>query len=96
MERPPALQLELVREFVIAGHGNLDRVTEMLVDEPALRRDDHLPRVAMSIAFGRATRHEYVHDERCMIGAHRLADSTIGDHDVVAHQAVIDRNTQEW
>ncbi|WP_374688484.1 ankyrin repeat domain-containing protein [Promineifilum sp.] len=30
------LDKDLVREFVIAGHGNLARVREMLADEPAL------------------------------------------------------------
>ncbi len=35
-ERPPALQPEQVREFVIAGHGNLERVKAMLADEPGL------------------------------------------------------------
>lgn len=36
MERPPALAPELVRDFVIAGHGNLEKVKEMLGQEPAL------------------------------------------------------------
>lgn len=36
MERPPALASELVRDFVIAGHGNLEKVKEMLGQEPAL------------------------------------------------------------
>lgn len=35
-ERPPALQPEQVREFVIAGHGNLERVKAMLAEEPGL------------------------------------------------------------
>lgn len=35
-DRPPALNGEQVREFVIAGHGNFDRVKEMLVEEPGL------------------------------------------------------------
>jgi len=35
-DRPPALQGEQVREFVIAGHGNLARVKEMLAEEPGL------------------------------------------------------------
>ena len=35
-ERPPALDGDKVREFVIAGHGNLDRVKEMLAEEPGL------------------------------------------------------------
>lgn len=34
--RPPALSPELVKEFVIAGHGNLDRVKELLAQEPGL------------------------------------------------------------
>ena len=36
MERPPALEPASVREFVIAGHGNLERVQEMLAEEPGL------------------------------------------------------------
>ncbi|MBZ0299358.1 MAG: ankyrin repeat domain-containing protein [Anaerolineae bacterium] len=36
MERPPALAAEKVREFVIAGHGNLERVQEMLAEQPGL------------------------------------------------------------
>jgi len=35
-ERPPRLDLDLVREFVIAGHGNLDRTRELLDRQPAL------------------------------------------------------------
>lgn len=35
-DRPPALNGELVREFVIAGHGNLERVQEMLAEQPGL------------------------------------------------------------
>lgn len=35
-DRPPALQGEQVREFVIAGHGNYERVKEMLTEEPGL------------------------------------------------------------
>jgi hypothetical protein len=34
--RPPALPAELVQEFVGVAHGNLDRVTELLAQEPAL------------------------------------------------------------
>ncbi len=34
--KPPALNPELVREFVIAGHGNLDRVKALLAQEPGL------------------------------------------------------------
>jgi hypothetical protein len=34
--KPPALSPDLVKEFVIAGHGNLDRVKEMLAQEPGL------------------------------------------------------------
>lgn len=35
-DRPPALPGERVREFVIAGHGNWERVKEMLAEEPGL------------------------------------------------------------
>jgi Ankyrin repeat len=35
-EKPPALAAEQVREFVIAGHGNLERVKEMLAEHPRL------------------------------------------------------------
>ena len=35
-DRGPRLDLDLVREFVIAGHGNLDRTRELLVQQPAL------------------------------------------------------------
>ena len=35
-DRPPALNGDRVREFVIAGHGKLDRVKEMLAEEPGL------------------------------------------------------------
>ncbi len=34
--RPPALNPDLVKEFVIAGHGNLDRVKELLAQVPGL------------------------------------------------------------
>jgi hypothetical protein len=34
--KPPALSDELVKEFVGAGHGNLDKVKEMLAKEPGL------------------------------------------------------------
>jgi hypothetical protein len=34
--RPTALPAELVQEFVGVAHGNLDRVTELLAQEPAL------------------------------------------------------------
>ncbi|MCG3118248.1 MAG: hypothetical protein ALAOOOJD_00411 [bacterium] len=34
--KPPALPPDLVKEFVIAGHGNLDRVKEMLAQQPGL------------------------------------------------------------
>lgn len=34
--RPPALPLELVRDFVGAGHGNLDKVKSMLDEHPTL------------------------------------------------------------
>lgn len=33
---PPTLDTDLVREFVIAGHGDLARVRELLAEEPAL------------------------------------------------------------
>jgi hypothetical protein len=35
-DRGPRLDLDLVREFVIAGHGNLDRTRELLEQQPAL------------------------------------------------------------
>lgn len=35
-EKLPPLKLELVKEFVTAGHNNLDRVKEMLANEPGL------------------------------------------------------------
>lgn len=35
-QKPPALKPELVKEFVGAGHGNLDKVKEMLAAEPGL------------------------------------------------------------
>jgi hypothetical protein len=35
-ERPPRLDSDLVRDFVIAGHGNLDRTRELLDQHPAL------------------------------------------------------------
>jgi hypothetical protein len=35
-EKPPALKPELVKEFVIAGHGNLEKVKQMLSEEPGL------------------------------------------------------------
>ena len=34
--KPPALSPDLVKEFVIAGHGNLDKVKQMLDKEPGL------------------------------------------------------------
>lgn len=34
--KPPPLVADLVREFVIAGHGNLPRVKDMLATEPRL------------------------------------------------------------
>jgi hypothetical protein len=34
--KPPALAPELVKEFVGAGHGNLDKVKQMLAAEPGL------------------------------------------------------------
>jgi hypothetical protein len=39
--RPPALDADLVREFVAVGHGNLDRVKELLAQEPALLNAAH-------------------------------------------------------
>ncbi|HSS52982.1 MAG TPA: ankyrin repeat domain-containing protein [Thermoanaerobaculia bacterium] len=35
-DRGPRLDSDLVRQFVIAGHGNLDVVKEMLAQQPAL------------------------------------------------------------
>ena len=35
-DRGPRLDLDLVREFVVAGHGNLDRTRELLDQHPAL------------------------------------------------------------
>ena len=35
-ERPPPLESGLVKEFVGAGHGNLDKVKEMLAAQPGL------------------------------------------------------------
>jgi ankyrin repeat protein len=35
-ERPPRLDPDLVREFVIAGHANLDRTRELLDQHPTL------------------------------------------------------------
>ena len=35
-EKPPPLKPELVKEFVIAGHGNLEKVKQMLAEEPGL------------------------------------------------------------
>jgi hypothetical protein len=40
-ERPPRLDLELVREFVIAGHSNLEKVKTMLQTEPRLLNAAH-------------------------------------------------------
>lgn len=36
MEKPPALEASLVQDFVRNAHGDLDRVKELLVQEPAL------------------------------------------------------------
>lgn len=36
METKPALEAGLVQDFVINAHGNLDRVKELLAQEPAL------------------------------------------------------------
>ena len=35
-DRPPALDAELVRTFVIAGHGDIERVKSMLAEHPGL------------------------------------------------------------
>jgi hypothetical protein len=35
-EKPPALSAELVKDFVIAGHGNIQKVKEMLAITPTL------------------------------------------------------------
>ena len=35
-DRGPRLDLDMVRDFVIAGHGNLDRTRELLAQQPAL------------------------------------------------------------
>ncbi|MEK7729785.1 MAG: ankyrin repeat domain-containing protein [candidate division KSB1 bacterium] len=35
-EKLPPLKAELVKEFVVAGHNNLERVQEMLASEPGL------------------------------------------------------------
>lgn len=35
-DRGPRLDSDLVRQFVIAGHGNLDQVKQMLAEQPAL------------------------------------------------------------
>ena len=36
MDRPPALDPKLVKEFVLAAHGNLEKVQELLNAEPGL------------------------------------------------------------
>ena len=36
MERPPALEASLIQEFVIKAHADLDRVKELLRQNPAL------------------------------------------------------------
>jgi len=36
MDKPPALEAVLVQEFVAKSHGDLDRVKELLTQEPAL------------------------------------------------------------
>ena len=36
MDRPPALAASLVQEFISIAHGDLNRVTELLAQEPAL------------------------------------------------------------
>jgi len=35
-DRPPALEKDLVRDFVIAGHGNFDKTKQMLQEHPSL------------------------------------------------------------
>ncbi len=40
-DRPPALSLELVQEFVIAGHSDLERVKAMLEVNPTLLNSAH-------------------------------------------------------
>ena len=40
-ERPPALDRDLVQEFVGAGHSNLEKVKEMLAEHPALLNVAH-------------------------------------------------------
>jgi hypothetical protein len=35
-DKPPALKPELVKDFVIAGHGNLEKVKQMFAAEPGL------------------------------------------------------------
>jgi hypothetical protein len=35
-EKPPAINAEIVKEFVIAGHGNLEKVKQMLAETPGL------------------------------------------------------------
>ena len=36
MERVPALELELVQEFVAKAHGDFERIKEMLAQQPSL------------------------------------------------------------
>lgn len=40
-ERPPALDRDLVQAFVIAGHGDLERVKTMLAEHPSLLNAAH-------------------------------------------------------
>jgi hypothetical protein len=35
-DRPPALDKDLVKDFVIAGHGNFDKVKQLLQEHPTL------------------------------------------------------------
>ena len=35
-EKPPALEKDIVKDFVIAGHGNFDKVKQMLQEHPSL------------------------------------------------------------
>src|SRR5215207_1726354 len=36
MDRPPAIATDLVQEFILVAHRDLNRVTELLAQEPAL------------------------------------------------------------
>jgi uncharacterized protein len=63
------LPVDLVREFVIAGHGNLERVQEMLAGEPALlnagyawRENDTETAIQAASHVGNAAIAEYLLD----------------------------------